>query len=114
MLDLSIWVLPRWRSQKVCESAATIALSRQSSCNSDLIFASEVNMDGAVAAIEERQAQALNDLVNRPKRIDTGSVADNVNSLWSLYHLVPSRNYRSYSIELRSPNGRNLVLRSLL
>ena len=78
------------------------------------IFSDERNIDEAVAAIQERQAEALNDLVNRPKRIDAGSLAADVNSLWSLYHLIPSRNYRSYSIELCSPNGRNLVLRSLL
>jgi hypothetical protein len=78
------------------------------------VLSTERNVDAAVAAIQERQAQALDDLVNRPRRIDAGSLADDVNSLWSLYHLVPSKNYRSYSIELCSPTGHNLVLHALL
>ena len=73
-------------------------------------------VDAAVATIQERQAKALDDLVDRRKRMDSLSVASDFKSLWSLYHLVPAptKTDLSYSIELCSPNGRNLVLHALL
>ena len=72
------------------------------------------NIDAAVASIDELQAFALNDLVQNSRRIDAGSVASEFKSLWSLYHLVPDSYYTSYSIELCSENGRQLLLRKLL
>ena len=62
----------------------------------------------------ERQAKALDDLVDKPKRIDSGSVASDFKSLWSLYHLVPNEGYVSYRIELCSARGSELLLRRLL
>ena len=72
------------------------------------------NIDAAVASIDERLAFALNDLVQNSRRIDAGSVASEFKSLWSLYHLVPDSYYTSYSIELCSEYGHQLLLRRLL
>jgi hypothetical protein len=65
-------------------------------------------VDAAVATIQERQAKALDDLVDRRKRIDSLSVASDFKSLWSLYHLVPTKTYLSYNIELCSASGSEL------
>jgi hypothetical protein len=56
----------------------------------------------------------LDDLVEKPRRIDAGSVAYEFKSLWSLYHLLPDSSYTSYTIELCSESGRKLLLGRLL
>ncbi|KAL3913025.1 MAG: hypothetical protein SGARI_000862 [Bacillariaceae sp.] len=70
--------------------------------------------DSVLRVISDRQNFALNDLVENPSRIDSGSVASSFKSLWALYHLVPDERFTSYKIELCCDNGRKLLRRRLL
>ena len=70
--------------------------------------------DSVLRDSSDRQNFALNDLVENPSRIDSGSVASSFKSLWSLYHLVPDERFTSYQIELCCDNGRRLLRQRLL
>lgn len=70
--------------------------------------------DSVLQTIAERQAFALNDLVQNARRIDGGSVASEYKSLWALYHLVPDKYYTSYTVELCCENAVALLRQRLL
>lgn len=56
----------------------------------------------------------MNDLVVSPRRIDSGSVSSQFQSLWGLYHLVPDESFTSYQIELYCDNALQLLRERLL
>ena len=70
--------------------------------------------DSVLQSVSERQTAALNDIAKNPARIDSGSVASEFKSLWSLYHLVPDENLTSYTIELCCENAMALLRARLL
>ena len=70
--------------------------------------------DAALASHAERQTFALNDTADNPMRIDPGMVASQFESLWSLYHLRPIKNYSSYTIELCSDSAFSLLRSRLM
>lgn len=74
-----------------------------------------VGQDSVIDNISERQTFALNDLADNARRIDSGSVASEYKSLWSLYHLVPTDETHSrYTIEICCDNALSLLRRRLL
>ena len=74
--------------------------------------------DLAVTEVEEKQTRALEDMVDKPRRIDCGKVAAHFKHLWSIFHLEPVMtnnvtNYREYTIELYCEDAR-IRIRDLL
>jgi len=72
------------------------------------------SVDSVLQSVSECQTAALNDLAKNPARIDSGNVASEFKSLWSLYHLAPDANLTSYTIELCCENARALLRARLL
>jgi hypothetical protein len=51
---------------------------------------SPFGLDEAIVEFRETQTEALDDVVENPRRIDGGEVASGYKHLWSLYHLQPA------------------------
>jgi hypothetical protein len=71
-------------------------------------------VDSVLQDISYLQMSALNDLAEKPQRIDFGTVASSCKSLWALYHLVPDKLFTSHSIEPSCENGLKLLRKRLL
>lgn len=57
-------------------------------------------VDSALQKLVEKQDGAIADALDKPRRIDAGTVPSQFKHLWALYHLVPTSTYDAYTIEV--------------